>query len=481
MKKALLAIAAAAVILLALVIVRTRFLLTNKRLPLRTFPSRSTSNARRSDSRMQSRCRQFRNRDDPGASSDAFAALHAYLAASFPLAHAKLEREKVNDLSLLYRWRGSDPMLPPILLAAHMDVVPAEHQGWTHPPFAGEIADGFIWGRGAIDDKASAIGILQAAEALLQAGYQPRRTVYVAFGHGEEVGGGMGAAAIAALLRSRGVRLEFVLDEGGAVTQGIVPLAATVATVGIAEKGYLTLEISVHAEGGHSMNPPRETAIGVLARAITRIEANPFSPEITGATQQLLAHIGPEMPLLSRAVFANLWLFSALVERRLQAKPSTDAAIRTTIAATIFESGTRENILPAAARAAVNFRIIPGDSVQQVIDRVRETVDDQRVEIHVLGKAFEPSPVASAESASYIHLAKTIRSVYPDAIVAPYLVPGATDARHYAPLADNVYRFLPLPLAAADLARFHGVDERVSIDSYAKLIQFYAHFIATLN
>jgi carboxypeptidase PM20D1 len=421
------------------------------------------------------------SREEVNASAEEFRKLREHLAASFPVLHSKLTLEAVNGSALLYTWPGRDPNLLPILLAAHIDVVPADDVNWEHPPFAGKIAEGFIWGRGAIDDKSGVMAILEAVKILLQSGFEPNRTIFIALGHDEEVGGANGAGAIAQLLRSRGVVLESVLDEGGAVTRGILPLEASVATVGIAEKGYLTLELSVETKGGHSMNPPPQTAIGTLARAIARLEANPFPARIDGATRELFKHIGPEISLLRRVVLANLWLFGPLVERQLQATPSTDAAIRTTIAATIFEAGARENVLPAKARATVNFRILPGDSVDHVVSRVREVIDDSEVGIRVLGKAFEPSLMSSTESPAYSHLARTIRALFPEAVVAPYLVPGATDARHYAPLARNVYRFLPLPMTAEDLARFHGVNERIALYDYRRMIQFYAQLIATSN
>jgi carboxypeptidase PM20D1 len=480
LKKALLAVGVAISTLIAVVLVRTAALESRQTQTAQLTPAQIDIEhaGKRLSEAIQSQT--ISSRDDANASIEEFKKLHAHLAAAFPTVHSKLKQETVNASSLLYTWPGSDPALPPILLAAHMDVVPADNANWEHPPFAGEIADGFVWGRGAMDDKASVMGILEAAETLLQSGFQPRRTVYLAFGHDEEVGGAKGAAAIAALLRARGVALERVLDEGGAVTRGIIPLDAPVATIGIAEKGYLTLELIVETKGGHSANPPPHTVIGTLSRAITKLEAHPFPAEIRGATRALFAHIGPEMPFIRRAVFANLWLFAPLVEHRLQAAPSTNAAIRTTIAVTIFESGTRENVLPAKARATVNFRILPGDSVDEVIHRVGEVIDDPRVSIRILGKAFEPSPVSSTESAAYAHLAKTIRATFPNAVVAPYLVPGATDARHYAPLAENVYRFLPLAMASDDLARFHGLNERISLDDYGRVIRFYVQFLATL-
>lgn len=481
MRKALIAFGIAAIALVAFLVFRTVTFDSTQLEPAQLTPV--DIDLERAAERLSSaiQLQTISSRDEPNASAEEFQKLHKQLAASFPEVHTKLGRETVNDSSLLYTWPGSDPALPPVLLAAHTDVVPAGGANWNHPPFAGEIAGGFIWGRGALDDKASVMGILEAVEFLLRSGFQPRRTIYIAFGHDEEVGGENGAAAIAALLQSRGIALESVLDEGGAVTQGIVPLDSPVATVGIAEKGYLTLELLVEAQGGHSMNPPPRTAIGALARAVANLESNPFPAEISGATRELFAHIGPEMPFYRRVVFANLWLFAPLVEHRLQAAPSTNAAIRTTIAATIFEAGVRENVLPAKARAVVNFRILPGDSVDQVISRVREVIDDPQIAVRALGKTFEPSPVSDTEAAAYAHLARTIRAIFPEAVVAPYLVPGATDARHYAPLAKNVYRFLPLPLTSEDLARFHGVNERIALDDYRRLIEFYTQLLAIFH
>jgi carboxypeptidase PM20D1 len=211
-----------------------------------------------------------------------FRELHRFLEESFPQVHHSLKREVIEEYSLLYTWQGTDASLAPALFAGHIDVVPVEsgtETEWQYPPFEGCVEEGYIWGRGALDDKVAVLGLLEAAEALLARGFQPHRTIYLAFGHDEEVGGTYGAKRIAALLQQRGVRLEFALDEGLAVTEGIIPkVSKPVAMVGIAEKGYLCLELSAESRGGHSSMPPSETAIGILSAAITRLERHPMPP-----------------------------------------------------------------------------------------------------------------------------------------------------------------------------------------------------------
>jgi carboxypeptidase PM20D1 len=414
------------------------------------------------------------------AEDAAFTALHAYLQQHFPRAHAELKRETVAQHSLLYTWQGTDASLPPVLLMGHMDVVPVERgteASWTHPPFGGVVADGFIWGRGAMDDKVSVLAILEAVEALLAEGQRPRRTVLFAFGADEEVGG-KGAQAIAELLRSRGVKLESVLDEGGTILSGTVPgVTVPVALVGVAEKGFASVELVVEGEGGHSSMPPPNTAVGILSRAVARLEAEPLPADLRGGTRLLFEHVGPEMPFGMRLVFANLWLLEPVLLRQMAAKPSTNAGVRTTQAATMFEGSPKENVLPVRARAVVNFRILPGDSVQGVMEHVRRVVDDPRVKLGTLNFVSEPSPVSRTDSEQWRLLQKSIRQVFPKVLVAPYLGVSATDARHFTGLSDNVYRFIPMQLESADLARIHGRDERVSVAGYADIVRFYAQYL----
>ncbi|NMO22404.1 M20/M25/M40 family metallo-hydrolase, partial [Pyxidicoccus fallax] len=236
-------------------------------------------------------------------------------------------------------------------------------------------------------------------------------------------------------------------------------------------------ELVVAGEGGHSSMPPSQTAVGVLSRAVVRLEEEPMPARLRGGSRALFDFVGPEMPFGMRLVFANLWLFEPLVVRQLTAQPSTNAAVRTTTAATMFEGSVKDNVLPSRARAVVNFRVLPGDTVEGVLEHVRRVVDDSRVKVGVMGFQSEPSPVSRTDTEAWSVLQRSIRQVFPEALVAPYLMVGATDARHFTGLSDSVYRFMPLRLEREDLARLHGRDERVSVQGYASAVRFYAQYL----
>jgi carboxypeptidase PM20D1 len=423
--------------------------------------------------------------EDPARfDSRAFSTLHAYLRESYPRAHAELAPETVGPASLLFTWKGEDAGLPPAVLMAHQDVVPIEpgtEASWSHAPFEGEIADGFLWGRGAMDDKSSLIAILEAAEGLLGRGFRPRRTIYLVFGHDEEVGGESGARAIAELLKARGVEPLLVLDEGGAVAEGFLPgLERPLALVGVAEKGSASVEIAVEVEGGHSSVPPRQTAIGILSRALVRLEDNPMPGGIQGPFRDMLETVGREMPFSRRFVLANLWLFGPLVESQLSRTPASDSMMRTSTAVTIVEGGVKANVLPSKARAVVNFRIAPGDSVESVLEHVRRTVADPRVQVVEARETREPSPVSPTTSEAYETVARAIREIFPDAVVSPYLLPGGTDSRHFTPMTPNVFRFSAIRVGSDDLRRAHGTDERLPIEVLSSMVAFYERLLATL-
>lgn len=422
------------------------------------------------------------HQDSAQLEGEEFIGLHEYLEQTFPRVHSTLTKEVVGDYSLIYTWKGRAEGLKPILLTAHMDVVPVEsgtEGDWTYPPFEGRITEGYIWGRGAMDDKVAVLGILEAVEMLLKEGSQPQRTIYLAFGHDEEIGGQRGATQITDFLHSSGVDLEYVLDEGLCITDGIVPnISRPVALVGIAEKGYVSIELTVESEGGHSSMPPQHTAVGILSTAIRKLERNQLPVRIEEPTRQMFSNLAPEMPFAMRMVFANFWLFGGLVKSQLAASPATNATIRTTTAATMFEGSVKENILPTKARAVVNFRILSGDSITSVIEHVRQTIDDPRVQIRPLeGIRSEPSSVSDTDSASFEALKRTIRQVFPEVVVAPGLVLGATDCRHYAELSNNIYRFSPIWVGPKDLDRVHGTNERISIENYEQIVRFYIELI----
>jgi carboxypeptidase PM20D1 len=418
--------------------------------------------------------------EEPAAfHAEPFLAFQRFLAATYPEAHAQLAREVVADYSLLYTWRGSDAQLAPMLITAHIDVVPVTPEAlpdWDHPPFAGEIAGGFVWGRGALDDKGSLITLFEAVEQLAGTGFRPARTIYLALGHDEEVGGEHGAKAITELLAKRGVRLWLTLDEGLAIIRGAGGIESPVALVGIAEKGFLTLELTARAPGGHSSTPPRETAIGQLAKVIQRVESNPLPARIEGVVAQTFDALAPQLPIERRLLLTNRRVFGPIIEWVLAADPATNAMIRTTTAVTMLRGGVKENVLPQSATATVNFRLLPGDSVEDVIAHVREVVDDPAIEI-ATRTADEASPVAPADGPQWDAIAAALNELDPSLPIAPGLVLGGTDSKWYGQISDAAYRFTPFLFDQTDLTRPHGTDERMSVENVRQGIRFYGALI----
>lgn len=415
----------------------------------------------------------------------AFEGLHRHLRASFPTVHATLQHQPIGRHSLLYTWPGHDPQAMPIALLAHQDVVPVApgtEKDWRQAPFSGALHEGFVWGRGAWDDKASMMAILEAAELLARSGFQPRQTIYLAFGADEEVGGEDGALRVAKLLQERGERLRFVLDEGLLITHGMVPgVTKPVALIGMAEKGYLTLTITARSGAGHTSMPPPRSAIGVLAEAVTRIEAQQMPVRLGGLPQEMFEAVAPEAPGLQRWLMSNLWLTGPLVAHELQKSPSANAMLRTTAVATVFKAGERDNMLPGLASASVNFRLLPGDSSQAVEQHVRQLLKGLDVVIQRQPQANEASPVSPRHTGGYQLVQRSLRELQPDVVVAPGLLIGGTDARHFVGVTDTILRFSPVHASSQDLARFHGTNERISISNYVQMIQFYERLLRNAN
>src|SRR5712672_2457145 len=413
---------------------------------------------------------------NPDQDADALRGLQAHISKSFPAFHAAAKREIVGQYSLLYTWECIDPKTPPIALLAHQDVVPVApgtEKDWQQPPFDGAISDGFIWGRGSWDDKGNLYSMLEAAEAMAKAGFRPKRTIYFAFGHDEEVGGTRGAKAIAATLASRGVKLDFVLDEGLLIAEGLIKgLDKPAALIGVAEKGYATLVLTAHATPGHSSMPPRDTAIGMMSAALARLEDNRLPTQARGAVAEMFDTLAPEMKGFNRVVLSNLWLFKPLLLREFEKSGPTEAMVRTTTALTIFNAGDKDNVLPGNAAATVNFRLMPGDTQTSVADHVRRTVANDKIAIEPSPGNTDPPPVTATSGEPFRALNRTIREIFPDVIVAPGLMVAGTDSRHYTGVSDNILRFTPVRANSDDLKRFHGTNERLSIEGYADMIRF---------
>ncbi|MDT8382509.1 MAG: M20 family peptidase [Brevefilum sp.] len=435
--------------------------------------------------------RTIADHDSSKIDGNSFLGLHRFFKTLYPQVHDKLLLETVNDYSLLYTWEGKNPDLKPIMLISHLDVVPAdegEDGGWKYPPFSGEIAEDCVWGRGTLDIKNGVIGILEAVEYLIKHDFEPERTVYLGFGHDEEIGGKNGAAAIAALLESRGVDLACLLDEGGAVIDAFLPGVETpVGAIGISEKGYLSLKLSVSVDGGHSSMPPQETAIGILSKAIANLESTPM-PAHLEVVEFLMSYLGSALPFTQRMMYANTWLFGGVLKKKLAKSNMLNASMRTTTAPTIVNAGVKDNVLPGKAEAVVNFRIMPGDDLRAVYEMVLERINDERVQVSPLeGETLEgesgwnPSPVADTESLYFTRLENLVRQAFPGSLTCPYLVLGGTDARRYAPVTANAFRFNPVRVSREDLQRMHGVDECLSIENCAKMVSFYVAYIQEIG
>lgn len=412
-----------------------------------------------------------------------FTDFQQWLAVNYPTVHQKSQLEVINQYSLLYTLPGSDNSLKPIILAAHIDVVPAletADSGWLLPPFSGQISDGYIWGRGAIDDKGSLIGIMEAAEYLLQSGLKPQRTLIFAFGHDEEIGGYQGAEKIAQHLTSKNIQAKFTLDEGGMLTQGIVTgVDIPVANINASEKGYATFTFSTQDAGGHSSIPPSDTAVARLARALVAVNSQRLPAEIASPVEKMLSQLAPAAPFGQRIALANLWLFEPVLLKIFSKKKTTAALTQTTVAPTVFHAGDKENVLPRSASAKVNFRLLPGVTLKSLEQHLRNVINDSSVELSLGSFQSNPSPESDTEGFAWQMLYNTTAKHFPNAVITPSLTVGATDARHYVDVSDNQYRFMPAILTPDDITGFHGKNERISLDNWHRMVRWYIDFLST--
>lgn len=406
--------------------------------------------------------------------------LHAWLQATYPAAHAAMTRETVAGHTLIYTWTGKDTSLAPILLMAHQDVVPVTpgtEGAWTHPPFEGAIDGEAVWGRGAVDDKGALVAIFEAVEALAGSGFVPQRTIHVVSGHDEEAGGA-GARAAADLLQRRGVRPEYVLDEGMLIVNDFPLLGRPVALIGVGEKGYATLKVTAPATGGHSSAPPPETGVEVLARAVLAIAGRPFPKEFDGPAADMVRALAPEAAPLVRVAVANEWLFRPLLVRQIASTPAGAASLHTTIAPTMLRGSPKENVLPQDATAWINYRIAPGTTAADVMRRAEEATQGLEVDLAWEGHAYDPPPTSPIDSSAYAVLAALARGE-DNLPVAPGLVTATTDSRFMTGLTDNIYRFAPVAATLDELKMIHGTNERMTLDNLRRVVDFYGRLLAT--
>ncbi len=407
--------------------------------------------------------------------------LRSWLAATYPRAHAAMTKRLVGQ-TLLYAWPGSDPAAQPIIVMAHQDVVPVTpgtERDWKYQPFAGTVAENAVWGRGAIDDKGSLVALFEAMEALAAQGFKPKRTIYLVSGHDEEVGGS-GAAAVAKLLAAEKVKALFTIDEGGVITTDTPMTKTPTMMIGVAEKGYATLQVTAPAEGGHSSAPPKEIGSVNLAKAVLAIHADQFPVELRGPGASMLEVLAAKAGGVSKMAVANRWLFTPQIKAQITSSPAGEAMFHTTIAPTMLNGSPKENVLPQSATALINYRIAPWDSSAKILERARAAVKGLPVTVAWTKIApREPTPVSSTSSPGWKLIVASAHADRPGIAFAPYLVVGGTDSRNMAGVSDDVYRFAAVELNSDTIKMLHGTNEHISLKNLESQIRFFARLIAT--
>ncbi|KAB2814039.1 M20/M25/M40 family metallo-hydrolase [Phaeocystidibacter luteus] len=417
---------------------------------------------------------------------EAFNGFGAWMRESYPGIFHTMEVDTVGTHTYILHWHGVTSENP-ILLMAHQDVVPVDQSGtseWKADPWSGQIVDNYVYGRGTLDDKGSLVTILEACEALIRSDFQPARDIWFVFGQDEEIGGANGAELAAAWLEEKGLRFDWVLDEGGIISSGIIPgVESPVGLIGTAEKGYISIDIEANYEGGHSSMPKDTNAILVLADAIDRLSASPFEPTLEGPMEGFLKYVSPHSGFTMKMAANNQWLLKSVILSTYMKSPSGAALVRTTWSPTITRAGIKDNVIPGKAILTCNSRIMPGESAESVLQHYKDALVGLPVTISIhddLG--IDPSPVSAYDSEAFEYIGATARTTFADEnlIVAPYLVLGATDGRQMYSVSDKVYRFYPFMYESDDLSRLHGLNERVGVEAIDNAIKFYIRLISEL-
>ena len=394
------------------------------------------------------------------------------LPGLYPNVFRTCQFQQLPDRALLFKWSGKTPGDVSVLMA-HYDVVPVNEENWDKPPFEAIIEDGVLWGRGTLDTKVTFNGVLYAANHLIGEGYQPEHDVYFAFSGGEEVNG-KGAPNIVKYFEENGIRLAMVVDEGGAVVENVFPgVKQPCGLIGIAEKGMINAQYRCVSAGGHASAPKPHTPVGILARACTRVEGNPFKAHIEGPAAQMFDTLGRHSTLLYRIIFANMWCFGWVID--LLGKTSggeMNALVRTTVAFTQMEGSSARNVIPPEAKMVSNMRLNPADSVESALNYLRKVVNDDSVEITAL-ESFEPSPISRTDCEGWEKVSAAVAETWKGCLVSPYLMVQCSDSRHYGRISDRVYRFSAMDLSAEERATIHGNNERIRLESIHRAVEFY--------
>ena len=390
----------------------------------------------------------------------------------FPNVCKTMKLKKFEGRALLFHWKGKEEGNPAVFMA-HYDVVPVEEEHWTHPAFEALIEDDVMWGRGTLDTKVTFNGIMQAGENLIKQGFTPKHDIYFAFSGGEEVSG-PGAAAIVNYFKEKNITLSMVIDEGGAVVEGVFPgVKEKCGLIGIAEKGMMNLEFSVKSDGGHASAPSPHTPVGVLAKACTRVEGNPFKMHVKGPAGLMFDILGRRSTTLYRVIFANLWLFKPVLDILCRLKGGElNALVRTTCAFTQMKGSKAPNVVPPVASMTANLRLNPSDTTASAMKYIKNVVGNKDIEIKMLEGA-NPSRISRIDVEGYKIIKEAVQDTWRGSVVAPYLMVQCSDSRHYSDISDRVYRFSAMDLTAEERHSIHGNDEHIRLETVSRAVEFF--------
>ena len=423
------------------------------------------------------RCKTVSDADPAKEDAAEFEKFHQLLPTLFPTVYEICEQIDTGERAILLRWRGESDQQP-LVLMSHYDVVSVVEENWSRPAFEGLIEDGVLWGRGTLDTKGTLNGILQAAEQLMRQGFAPKQDVYFAFSGSEEVNGN-GAPAIVDWLEKNGITPGAVIDEGGAVVEKVFPgVKRPCALIGIAEKGMLNLEFSVTTNGGHASSPPPHTPVGVLSAACVKVENDPFPFRLTKPALEMFDTLGRHSTFIYRLIFANLWLFRPILNMICKKSGGElNALVRTTVAFTQMEGSKGMNVLPPKASMLANLRLMGGDTMKSATERIRRTVKDENVTLRVVS-GMDPSRISRTDCEGWQNLKQAISDTWQGCIVSPYLMLACSDSRHYGRISDRVYRFSAMALSKEERGTIHGNDERIPLETVEKTVEFYLRVLS---
>jgi len=418
------------------------------------------------------RCRTISYYEKEKEDNAEFEKLIDMLPALYPHVFDVCGFTKLEDRGLLFRWPGKKQDAVSVMMA-HYDVVPVDETNWEKPPFEGIIENGVMWGRGTLDTKVTFNGVLYAANTLIASGFVPEQDVYFAFSGGEEVNG-QGAVNIVNWFEEHGIPLAMVVDEGGAVVEGVFPgVKEPCGLIGIAEKGMLNLTFSMESAGGHASAPKPHTPIGLLSKACCRVENNPFKMHITKPAAEMFDTLGRHSTFLYRMIFANLWLFKGVLNLLCKKTGGElNALLRTTVAFTQASGSPAPNVIPTAASMMANLRLNPQDSVQGAVDYIKGVIANDNIKLTV-GSSMEPSPVSETGCDAWNKVAAAVADTWQGCIVAPYLMVQCSDSRHYGRISNHVYRFSAMDLTSEERRTIHGNNERIRLECAQRAVEFY--------